>query len=220
MPIGSHSDFVCFSFQAIKEMTTVDGGALVCKSEEDCERGRLLRWYGIDRNSNRKDFRCEEDIAEFGYKFHMNDVAATIGIEQLKYVGATIGRHRRNAAVYDRAFEGLETFRPLCYKNERKSSYWLYTARAKELGSFMEEMKDADIVVSQVHARNDKHTIFREFRTPLPGVDEFVSEQVCIPVGWWLTQDNISYIIDTVIKWARSTAKGMPQTPRNSFLQV
>ena len=38
------------------------------------ERSKLLRWYGIDRNENRKDFRCEADVSEIGFKFHMNDV--------------------------------------------------------------------------------------------------------------------------------------------------
>ena len=200
-PIGSHSDFACFSFQAIKEMTTVDGGALVCKSKADCERGRLLRWYGIDRKAKRKDLRCEADIVEYGYKFHMNDVTAVIGIEQLKYVAATIERHRANAAQYDEAFKNLKAVHPLRYKNDRSSSYWLYTIRVKNRPKFMERMKKAGITVSQVHARNDTHTMFKDFKTALPGVDEFTSEQVVIPVGWWLTSEDISRIIDAVVEF-------------------
>ena len=59
-------------------------------------------------------------------------------------------------------------------------------------------MKKAGISVSQVHARNDKHTIFRDFKTNLPGVEEFMSEQISIPVGWWLNQTDIEYIISSV----------------------
>jgi dTDP-4-amino-4,6-dideoxygalactose transaminase len=207
-PIGSHSDFACFSFQAIKEMTTVDGGALVCKSKLDRERGRLLRWYGIDRNrKNNKDFRCEADIAEYGYKFHMNDVTATIGIEQLKYVASTIKKHRNNAARYDEAFQNLDNVKLLKYKKYCLSSYWLYTIRVKERDMFIESMKRAGIVVSQVHARNDKHTIFRDSLTDLPGVDEFASEQVCIPVGWWLKEKDLVYIIDEVVKYDQALAR-------------
>lgn len=197
-PIGSFSDFTCFSFQAIKEITTIDGGALVCKSEKDFQRGRLLRWYSIDRKTNRKDFRCEEDITEFGYKFHMNDVAAAIGIEQLKYVGGNLKKNRNNAVQYNKAFSSLVNIVPLCYKNDRMSSYWLYTLRVKNIVSFMEWMKKAKIVVSQVHARNDKHTVFKDFITNLPGVDDFVSKQISIPVGWWLTQKDVIYIINTI----------------------
>ena len=201
-PIGSQSDFACFSFQAIKEMTTVDGGALVCKSKADCERGRLLRWYGIDRRAKRSDLRCEADIVEYGYKFHMNDVTAVIGLEQLKYVGKTIERHRANAARYDEAFKNLEAVRPLRYRNDRCSSHWLYTMRVKDRPKFMEHMKRAGITVSQVHARNDTHTMFKDFKVNLPGVDEFTAEQVSIPVGWWLTEKDVSYIIKTVSKYS------------------
>jgi len=68
------------SFQAIKHLTTVDGGALFLKDKDDYKRAKLLRWYGIDRESVRKDMRCEEDIVEWGYKYHMNDVCATVGL--------------------------------------------------------------------------------------------------------------------------------------------
>jgi dTDP-4-amino-4,6-dideoxygalactose transaminase len=202
-PIGSHSDFACFSFQAIKEMTTVDGGALVCKSKADRERGRLLRWYGIDRKCNRKDLRCEVDIAEYGYKFHMNDVTAVIGLEQLKYIGKTIEKHHANAKRYDEAFKNLEAVRPLKYKSDRSSVYWLYTIRLKNRQEFTEYMEKEGITVSQVHARNDNHTIFKDSKVELPGVDEFTSEQVSIPVGWWLTNKDLTKIIDAIVEYDR-----------------
>ena len=202
-PIGGHSDFACFSFQAIKEVTTVDGGALTCRAEEDYRRGKLLRWYGIDRTSNRKDYRCEEDIEEFGYKFHMNDVAATIGIEQLKYVQRNIEKVRKNASKYDEAFSSLATVAPLRYGLDRQSSYWLYTLLAEDRERFIKTMKEAKIVVSQVHARNDKHTMFRDFIANLPAADEFVSKQICIPVGWWLTDKERAHIIETILGYDR-----------------
>mgnify|MGYP000371139010 CR=1 FL=1 len=96
-PIGSHGNICTFSFQAIKHLTTVDGGLLVCPNQKLYDRGKLIRWYGIDRNSNRKDFRCEADIKEWGFKFHMNDVCATIGIENLKKVDEVIRKHKENA---------------------------------------------------------------------------------------------------------------------------
>ena len=198
--VGGLVDFTCFSFQAIKHLTTVDGGALVCKSEDDHRRGKLLRWYGIDRESPRRDFRCEEDVVEYGYKFHMNDVNATIGIHQLNSIDAILNAHRENALFYSQAFKaaapsGLEL---LDYKTDRMGSYWLYTMKVKNRAAFMEKMKERKITVSQVHARNDHHTVFKRFRTLLPGVDEFVQAQVSIPVGWWLTPQQRAYIAASV----------------------
>lgn len=197
-PVGSHSDFACFSFQAIKEITTVDGGALVCKSEADCRRGRELRWYGIDRRQKRKDFRCEEDIGEWGYKFHMNDVAAAIGIEQLKHVGGNLEKTRAHARRYNEELGGLRDVRCLRSEPDRLSPYWLYTLRVRDRNAFMARMKGAGITVSQVHARNDTHTVFREFAAPLPGVEEFTAGHVCIPVGWWLGENDLEHIIRSV----------------------
>ncbi len=196
--VGSHSDFVCFSFQAIKHLTTVDGGALLCKESGDYRRGKLLRWYGIDRETERKDFRCEEDIVEYGYKFHMNDVTATIGLEQLKYVGQILEKHRSNAAFYDTRFKGLSSLERLHYRSDRLSSYWLYTVLVENRLAFMAEMKQAGIMVSQVHARNDLHSMAREFRRNLPGVEAFVERQVSIPVGWWLSPVEREHIAATV----------------------
>ena len=199
-PIGSHSDFVCFSFQAIKHLTTVDGGALVCKDGESYKRGKLLRWYGIDRESERKDFRCEEDVKEYGYKFHMNDVTATIGLEQLKHVSEVLRQHRENALYYRERLKGLPKLKLLSYQSDREGSYWLFTVRVQDRLHFMQEMQNAGIVVSQVHARNDTHTMFSEFQRVLPGVDQFTEEQVSIPVGWWLTAEQREYIAEVITR--------------------
>ncbi|MHC4073365.1 MAG: DegT/DnrJ/EryC1/StrS family aminotransferase, partial [Planctomycetota bacterium] len=201
------SRFTCFSFQAIKGLTTVDGGALTCKFRQDYDRGKLLRWYGIDRNAECKDLRCEEDIAEYGYKFHMNDVCATIGIEQLKYVQDILNLHRRNAAMYDRAFCELENVKLLRYEPGLQSSYWLYTIRVKGRDEFVKKMAEAGIMASKVHARNDLHSCFKDSRCDLPGVDEFYSEQVSIPVGWWVTEAEVKYIINEVIKYDESVKR-------------
>ncbi len=190
---GSHCDFSCFSFQAIKHITTVDGGALTCKRHDDYKRAKLLRWYGIDRTATNRALRCENDITEYGYKFHMNDVAATIGLEQLKYASKTIAKHRENAAVYDEISGALD------YTNDRKSSYWLYTLRVDDRPEFIAYMRNKGIATSAVHARNDIHTIFKDSRADLPGVDEFSAENVCIPVGWWVK--NPEMIKEAVCDW-------------------
>ena len=99
--IGNHGDFVCFSFQAIKHLTSVDGGALVCKDLKDHNRGKLLRWYGIDREGERSDFRCEADITEAGWKYHMNDVCAAVGIANLREIDWVLDRHKKYGQIYD-----------------------------------------------------------------------------------------------------------------------
>ena len=75
--LGTHGNTAVFSFQAIKHLTSGDGGLMVVPDDDLYRRGKLLRWYGIDREGDRADFRCEADVTEFGFKFHMNDIDAT-----------------------------------------------------------------------------------------------------------------------------------------------
>lgn len=203
-PLHEFSDFSCYSFQAIKHLTTIDGGMLICRDPEAHRRGKLLRWYGIDREDTRQDARIENDIPEFGYKWHMNDVAATIGIEQLKYVDALIYRHQENARYYDAEFDRRMLFRsePLAYSPSKLSAYWLYTIKVDNPVGFRVHMAERGIQVSPAHKRNDKHSCFAASAgVALPGVDEFSAHQICIPVGWWVTDTDRRLIMDAIEEW-------------------
>ena len=201
--IGNHSDFVCFSFQAIKHLTTVDGGLLVCKSAEDYKRGKLLRWDRINREGSRKDFRCEEDVMEYGYKFHMNDVCATIGLEQMKYIDENISNHKQNAKFYDVQLKDCKNVSVCLRQEDRESAFWLYTVLVKEKQKFMEFMNSRGVQVSSVHARNDTHTMFKEFRSELPNVTQFTNQMVCIPVGWWVSPQDRETVVQSIREFDR-----------------
>ena len=199
-PVGTLADFTIFSFQAIKHITTVDGGALIVRDSEDYKRGKLLRWYGIDRETERKDFRCEEDIVEWGYKFHMNDVTAVIGLEQFKHLPKIAAAHKNNAKKIIDNCPNFD-FATVSYDKENESGFWLLTLLLPNLQSrieFMRFMTGQGIVVSQVHARNDKHTCFSDSKCVLPGVDRFVERQVSIPVHWSLTDEELNHIIKSL----------------------
>ena len=118
-----------FSLQAIKHITTIDGGILICQDNKDFERAKLLRWYGIDRNSPRKDFRCEENIEEYGYKFHMNDVNATLGIYNLPHMDGLLEKNRRNAKMLDEGLKDINDIQLLKPNPKCNSAYWLYSIR-------------------------------------------------------------------------------------------
>lgn len=203
--VGTIADYTCFSLQAIKHITTVDGGLLLVKDTEDYRRGKLIRWYGIDRETERKDFRCEEDIVEWGYKFHMNDVTATIGLAQLPHIDRIVASHRSNAEYYfdNLPWDYLQRGTPTA--NVSESAFWLFTLRLPNRAArldFMRYMKSRGIMVSQVHSRNDTHTTFAEFQKTLPGVNEFMDRMCCIPVHWGLTGDDLKHIVTAANEFA------------------
>ena len=199
-PLGNHGNIVMHSFQAIKHITSVDGGALIVPHKDLYNRAKLVRWYGIDREGNRKDFRCETDIEEWGFKFHMNDVCAAVGIENLKHAADIIGKHQENAKYYDENLQGVSKVTLLKREVGFDSAFWIYSLLVEDRDEFMKHMKKCGIVVSQVHERNDKHSCVREYKTALPTLDATIGKVVSIPVGWWVTKEEREYIVDCIKK--------------------
>lgn len=197
-PIGSHGNFCTFSFQAIKHMTTGDGGALVSPNCEYYKRSKLLRWYGIDRDSNKKDFRCEADIAEWGFKFHMNDIAAAIGLENIKHIDKILKTHKDNAAYYDEELKNIEGVNLLERNPDAESSFWIYSFLVDRKDDFMNHMKNCEVMVSQVHERNDIHSCVKEFKSHLPSLDKITPRLISIPVGWWVTKEDREHIVSSI----------------------
>jgi dTDP-4-amino-4,6-dideoxygalactose transaminase len=198
--LGNHGNMVMYSLQAIKHITSIDGGILTLPHQELYNRAKLIRWYGIDRDSNRKDFRCEADIEEWGYKFHMNDVCATVGIENLKHANEIIKKHQSNASYYDQHLKNIEGVTLLQRHDDRESAFWIYSMLVEDKDNFMRYMKDCNITVSQVHERNDKHTCVKEYKSALPVLDRTIGKVISIPIGWWVSPEEREYIVDCIKK--------------------
>ena len=198
--IGNHGNMTMYSLQAIKHITSIDGGLLLLPHQELYDRAKLLRWYGIDRNSNRKDFRCEADIQEWGFKFHMNDVCATVGMENLKHANEIVSKHQSNAKFYDEHLQNIPGLTTLTRHEGHESAFWIYSMLVENRDGFYKHMKDCGIVVSQVHERNDKHTCVSDYKSSLPTLDKVIGKVVSIPVGWWVTDEDRQYIVDCIKK--------------------
>jgi len=199
--IGSHGNICTFSFQAIKHLTSVDGGALVLPHKELYTRAKLLRWYGIDRESDRKDFRCEADIPEWGFKFHMNDVSASVGMANLVEVEENvIDKHKSNGNYYDNALKGVKGITLLDRDPRMESSFWIYSILVERKDDFTKYMKDCGIATSQVHERNDIHSCLTEYRAQLPNLDSIKGKLTAIPVGWWVSKEEREYIVECIKK--------------------
>lgn len=196
--VGHSADFTCFSFGPIKTLTTGDGGMLITKSKKNYERARLLRWYGIDRTKPGRDSRIEENIYEAGFKYIMNDIAATIGLSGLTTMEAVINKNRENAAFYFDALSNVAGLTLLPEKDFGKSSYWFFTLRVKRKKAFIAHLNKHGIGCSSVHRRNDTHPVMRAFKTNLPQLDLIEKDMCAIPVGWWVTSQERRCIVDTI----------------------
>jgi len=198
--IGTHGNLTMFSLQAIKHLTSIDGGLLLSPQNELYRRSKLLRWYGIDRDGDRKDFRCEADVEEWGFKFHMNDVCATVGNENLNHVNQILKTHKSNGNFYDNSLKETYGVKLLDRHEGYESSFWIYSMLVENRDGFYRHMDECGILVSQVHERNDKHTCVKDHRSALPTLDKVIGNIVSIPVGWWITNEQREYIVDCIKK--------------------
>lgn len=194
-PIGTHSPFVMFSLQAIKHLTTVDGGMLTLGEPSLLPRGRRLRWFGIDRAAS----RTEVDVAEVGFKYHMNNVNATLGLVQLDHIAPLLARHIDNGRYFDAAFDALGGGIERCvFDAAAAPSYWFYTLLCDDADGLARHLSAHDIGNSKAHKRNDQHSVFAESRVPLPGLDRFYARMLHIPCGWWVDAQAREHIVETV----------------------
>ena len=182
--LGFYSDFAIYSFQAIKHLTTVDGGLLVLKSKDYYKRAKKLRWFGLDKSISRES----NNITEAGYKYHMNDVNATIGICQMNHIESNVNEYISNGIYFDQHILN-PSINKMVYTKDSAPAYWLYTFLVNNPSRFIKYANENGIVASQLHKRNDKHTIFKS-DIELLGVDYFYNHFVHIGCGSWVTKER------------------------------
>ena len=214
-PLSEFADYTCYSFQAIKHLSSGDGGALVCRDPDRYVLARKLKWFGYDRDAHKdergewKGQRWDADIApgEIGYKFNMNNVAAAIGLSQMPHIDRILAQHRRNAAVYARAFGNSPIIRSLSVPHEALPSYWVYTALTDDgvdRNRLLEDLNAEGIAAGLVHLPNDIYGAFKRHGADLPGVRRFADRQISLPCGWWLSEGDCAHIAERVYELTRA----------------
>lgn len=199
-PIGSVSRFTAFSFQATKHLTTGDGGAICCKSKDDYLRAKNLRWFGIDRTQNESPILGERqyDVQELGFKYHMNNLAAALGLGNLEDFPKILKRRRKIATHYRSALKNVAGLRLLNYKDDRESAYWLFTILVENRLNFIRKLKSRGIPTSVVHLRIDRNSVFGGITPNLPNQEKFDQNQISIPIHAALSESDIEKIISVI----------------------
>lgn len=193
---GGHFPYTIFSLQAIKHITTIDGGILQIASKEEYEKAKLIRWFGIDK----KKTRLENNIQFQGYKYHMNNVNAIVGLMQMQNIEATVDAYIKNGQYFDHALKGISGVELLHYYIGSKPSYWLYTMKVENRKGFIKMMEINGFAASELHKRNDHHDFLNDFNDSLHVLDRFYEKMIHIPCGWWLTTEDRERMIDVIKK--------------------
>lgn len=189
--IGTIGDAAIFSFQAIKHMTTVDGGALVLRDPARVREARKLRWFGLEKGVP----RTEVDITRAGYKYNMSNVAGAIGLHQLDGIDAAIARHVAHGRALDAALGAIPGLVPGRVEQQSEPTYWIYTLLSDDSDAVERRLAEIGVAASKLHRPNHLHSVFAPYRRPLPGLDEFYRRLVHIPCGWWVSDDDRERIV-------------------------
>jgi perosamine synthetase len=192
-----HADFSCFSFQAVKHVTTGDGGMLLLSGwdEELVQAARRLRWFGIDRAAKQAGL-WENDIREAGFKYQMTDIAASMGIAGLDDLADQLEARHGLMAAYADGLEGIDGIRLV--DDQPYGAAWLCTIAADRRDDLKRMLADRGIESDQLHSRNDRYTIFERFRGRFPNMDEMDGQYLCLPFHMGLGAADVEEVCDAI----------------------
>ena len=190
---GTIGDFGCFSFQAIKQITTIEGGAITYKDGSIERDVKELRWFGLSKDLA----RSENNITRQGFKYNYNNVHATIGLASLETYGHRLSRVRGIAKKFDEKVTTSRTLEALPLVNGSQSSYWLYLVKTDYSSKVKRIFNEQGVAGGEVHKLNHLHS-YLSTGQDLPGAKEFYSKLFHIPIGPWLTDIEVEKILKVI----------------------
>ncbi len=198
--IGAIADFTTYSFQAIKHITTGDGGLLSMRDESRLDEARRLRWFGIDRVAKQNGIWAN-DIVEVGYKYQMTDIGAAIGLAGLKEFDDMYGLRKKILEIY---FDRLKNVSGLYNVgidslHDRSHAAWMHTVLVDDREKLQEKLRENSIESAQVHYRNDMYSIFGGRRKDLPNMDLLENKYLVLPIHPKMSIEDANRVCDVVI---------------------
>jgi dTDP-4-amino-4,6-dideoxygalactose transaminase len=204
--IGSGGDLQFFSFDPVKIITSIDGGCVVTADRDEVERLHRLRLLGVDKDTTlryQNKRAWDYDVVSEGYRYHLTNIMASVGVSQIKRVDEFIASRRAVCERYSEAFAGLAGVRVL-RRSYGDVSPFIYSLRvpAERREALIEHLAargvDAGIHFVPVH----KHTYFASARrSAMPVTDRVVDEVITLPLHSLMAERSIERVIDGVVSF-------------------
>lgn len=201
--IGSFGDITCFSFDPVKIITCLDGGAIACRAEEDIAALHRLRLLGIDKDTaeryrNRRAW--DYDVTGIGHRCHMTNINAAIGLSQLTRLDEFITNRRRICQAYNEAFAGLDWLITPATDFSDVSPF-IYTLRVLDgrRSAFIEHLQQCGVETGIHFLPCHTKTLCAKMRRGPMTVTEEVGEQiVTLPLWSIMPREVVERVIDAV----------------------
>jgi dTDP-4-amino-4,6-dideoxygalactose transaminase len=201
--VGSFGDIACFSFDPVKVLTSIDGGCVVVNTPEELERLHRLRLLGVDKDTTLryKNSRAwDYDVVDQGFRYHLTNIMASVGISQIKRVDEFIASRQRVCQAYNQAFGRLDGVK-VPRTDFTDVSPFIYSLRVLDgrRETFIDHMRERGIDVGIHFVPVHKHTAFNSARRgDMEVTDVVVEEVVTLPLHSNMDVANVNRVIDGV----------------------
>lgn len=202
--VGTRGDFGCFSFAAIKNMTTGDGGMLIGKDKKAVEDARMLAWSGIssstwDRSKGKK-LKWEYNVIAPGWKYQMNDIASSIGLVQLKKLNENNKKRREITKRYNNALKDVDWIEIPIEKSYGKSSCHNYVIKVSEKirDNLSNYLSEKGISTSVHYMPSHLYKIYSQFSAKVPVTNSVWKKILLLPLFPNLGIKDQHYIIEMI----------------------
>lgn len=201
--ISNFADFTIYSFQAIKHITSGDGGLLLFpKNKKILAISQRLRWFGIDRQK-KQGGTWENDIKEIGYKYQMTDVGARLLLDSLKDFNKLLNHRKKIFNIYKKLLSNIKGLKVLVPPSDAfGNSFWLCTLLCKKRFFLQKKLREANIETNQVHFRNDRYSIFKKFAksNEYVNMNNIYNQYLVIPLNHKISMRDARFISKKIIK--------------------
>ena len=205
--VGTVGDFGCFSFAAIKNLTTGDGGMLVGKNEKLISKARTYAWSGISQSTweRVKDakLKWQYNVTSTGWKYQMNDIAAAIGLVQLKKLVDSNKRRKDITEYYNRGLKKIPWIKVPVVKAYAKSSYHNYVIKvdAKVRDKLSGYLSKKGIATSVHYMPSHYYKLYSKYSHNVPITEKVWKQILLLPIFPELSLKDQEFIVSTVEKF-------------------
>jgi len=209
--LGSFGDFGCFSFHAVKNLATGDGGMVTTNDSSADARLRTMRWVGINKDTwSRQDTENKKyswfyNVEEAGFKYHMNDITAAIGLVQLSKLETMNERRRQICLRYSEVLKDVEWIKTPVYRTGiEESACHNFVIRTPLRDILNEELKKKGISTGVHYIPNNHYQMYKKCRGKTPVSDRVWRELLTLPVFPDLTDQDVDYIIESILETGKA----------------
>jgi len=198
--VGSFGDIACFSFDPIKNITCGEGGAVVLDDEKIYELAIKKRILGIDKDTwNRYKHKRAwfYEVHATGYRYHMSNISAAIGLAQLARFDSFKKIRREIAAFYDKELQGIKQVKLLKHDHEHIVPF-NYTILAEDRDKLMEFLEKNGVGTVINYIPNHIQPVFKGTKVDLPNTDYAYMKMVSIPVHAVMTLNDAKTVVSLI----------------------